>query len=116
MLSSVQRLQGNFTLHISHLPSPALLPVFALLLLSLGLLPFFPPLRLLHPFFLFPHGFWLSFKLANDCIECTSTDWVGLEDTDVVGPPVDWIKENNFNWFVTESVNFTLAEPTMPST
>jgi hypothetical protein len=50
----MQILQGNFTLRFSRLPSLELLPVLSLL--SLDLLPFFPPLRLLCPFFLFPPG------------------------------------------------------------
>jgi hypothetical protein len=38
-------------------------------------------------------------------MECTSADWVGLEDPDEVGPLID---------FVVESTDFTLVDPTMP--
>jgi hypothetical protein len=55
----MKRLEGNFTLRFSHFPSLALLPIFSIL--SLDLLQFFPPLRLLRPFFLFPPGGWLPF-------------------------------------------------------
>jgi hypothetical protein len=104
--SCVQSLQGKFTLRFSFFPSPALSFCFPLLSLSLGLLLFFPPLRLFQPFLLFPSGCWSPFGFFDDCIECTSTDWVALEDPDEVDPPTD---------FVVESAGFTLVDPTMPS-
>jgi hypothetical protein len=91
----VKRLQGNFTLLFSHFPYPTLLPIFSLL--SLDLLPFFPPLQLLHPLFLFPPGGWLPFELVEDCTECTSADCVGIENKDESGHPTDWLKDNSFN-------------------
>ena len=105
--SSVQILQGNFTLCFSFFPSTTLSFGFPLLSLSLGLLLFFPPLRLFHPFLLFPSGCRSPFGFFNDSMECTSVDWMVFEDPDEVGPLVD---------FVVKFMDFTLADPTMPST
>jgi hypothetical protein len=85
------------------MPSPALSFCFPLLFLSLGL--FFPHLRLFQPFCLFPSGCWSLFGFFDDYTECTSVDWVGLDDPDEAGPPAD---------FVVESADFTLVDPTMP--
>jgi hypothetical protein len=85
-------------------PSLALSLCFPLLFLSLGL--FFPPLQLFQPFCLFPSSCWSPFGFFDDFTECTSADWVGLEDPDEASPPAD---------FVVKSADFTLVDPTMPS-
>ena len=71
----------------------------------LGFIIIFPTLTIITSFLLIP-SWWLA------------TIWVGQrlhEDTDEVGPPTNWLKYNSFIWFVTEYVDFTLADPKMPS-
>jgi hypothetical protein len=87
-----------------------------LITIVLGFIIIFPTLTIIiKTFLLIPTGCWLPFGLVDDSMECTSADCVGLEDEYEVGPHADWFRDNSFKWLVTESVNFTLVEPTIPS-
>jgi hypothetical protein len=70
------------------------------------------------PFFLQEFGSPILLKTKDRFISLTVIRVMKImcnKDTQEAGPPRDWFRDNSFNWFVTKSAYFTLAEPTISS-